>query len=93
VEAPCFYLVFSLCSVTLSGSPVIRASLDYVTNNVPIPADVREGLVYADDQFTGELVVPPVEAVAAGVPVDDTIGTATLNIDVVGALFEAFESN
>ena len=76
-----------------NGSPVIRASLDYVTNNVPIPADVREGTIYADDQFTGELVVPPVEAVAAGVPVDDTVGTATLNIDVVGALFEAFESN
>jgi len=76
-----------------NGSPVIRASLDFITNNVPVPADVREGLVYADDQFTGELAVPPVEAVAAGVPVDDTVGTATLNIDVVGALFEAFESN
>jgi hypothetical protein len=74
------------------GSPVVRASLDYVTNNVPVPGDVREGLVYADDQFTGELAVPPTESVAAGVPVDDTVGTATLNIDVVGALFEAFEN-
>lgn len=75
-----------------NGTPVIRASLDYVTTNVPVPADVREGIVYADDQFTGELAVPPVEAVAAGTPVDDTVGVAVLSIDVIGALFEAFEA-
>lgn len=61
-----------------NGSPVIRASLDYVTNNVPVPADVRDGLVYADNQFTGTLKVPPTGSVALGVPTDNTTGTAAL---------------
>jgi hypothetical protein len=76
-----------------NGSPVIRASLDYVTNNVPIPTNVRENVVYANDQFTGTLAVPNESSVALGTPVDDTFGKAVLDADVVGALFEAFESN
>jgi len=76
-----------------NGSPVIRASLDYVTNNVPIPTDVRENVVYANDQFTGTLAVPNESSVALGTPVDDTFGKAVLDADVVGSLFEAFESN
>lgn len=75
-----------------NGSPVVRASLDYVTNNVPVPANVRQGTKYADDQFTGTLAVPSASSVAVGTPVDNTVGTAVLNADVVGALFEAFEA-
>jgi hypothetical protein len=73
------------------GSPVIRASLDYITNNVPVPADVREGTVYADDQFEGTLAVPPANAVGAGVPVDDTVGTAALSLEAVAALIAAYD--
>ena len=66
-----------------AGSPVLRASMDYITNNVPVPADVREGLSYADDQFEGTLAVPPAGSVALGVPVDNTTGTAALTPEAV----------
>jgi hypothetical protein len=60
----------------------------------PSAADVRDGTAYGapENEATGTLAVPPVNRVSAGTPVDDTEGTAVLNIDVVGALFEAFES-
>jgi len=45
----------------------------------PIPANVRQGVVYAFSSQTGTMVVPNPINVAAGVPVDDTVGTAALN--------------
>jgi hypothetical protein len=66
-----------------AGTPVLRASMDYITNNVPVPGDVREGLSYADDQFEGTLAVPPAGSVALGVPVDNTTGTAALTPEAV----------
>jgi hypothetical protein len=45
----------------------------------PAEADVRDGVVYANATQTGTLHVPPVEAVSAGVPVDDQVGTAWLD--------------
>jgi len=42
----------------------------------PVVADVRAGTVYGPSaNLTGTLNVPPAASVAAGVPVDDTVGT------------------
>jgi hypothetical protein len=52
----------------------------YTTGN-PAPADVREGTLYGPGETsTGTLAVPPPASVAAGVPTDDTVGTAALGL-------------
>jgi hypothetical protein len=47
---------------------------------VPAEEDVRDGVVYAGSTNTGTLKVPSADAVAAGVLIDDTIGTAVITI-------------
>lgn len=47
--------------------------------DAPAEADVRDGVVYANTTQTGTLIVPPVNAVSVGVPVDNTVGTAWLD--------------
>ncbi|GIV49766.1 MAG: hypothetical protein KatS3mg038_0287 [Candidatus Kapaibacterium sp.] len=43
------------------------------------PADVRQGVVYGPaGEYTGTCAVPPPQAVAYGVPVDNTVGQAGL---------------
>jgi len=44
----------------------------------PAVTDVRSGVVYNNGNLTGTLAVPPVNQVAAGVAVDNTVGTAAL---------------
>lgn len=61
-----------------SGGSVVYGSLDYIPNNVPVPADVRSGVVYGNSSFTGTCAVPAAGSVALGVPVDNTTGTAVL---------------
>jgi hypothetical protein len=51
--------------------------------DAPIPANVRDGISYALGTFTGTLKVPPVNAVSAGVPTDNTVGTAVLKAEDV----------
>jgi hypothetical protein len=52
----------------------------YTTGN-PLPADVRDGTTYGPGATsTGTLAVPPPASVAAGVPTDDTVGTAALGL-------------
>jgi len=45
----------------------------------PAPANVRDGTAYNSGAQTGTLKVPPVGAVAVGVPTDNTVGTAVIN--------------
>jgi hypothetical protein len=47
--------------------------------DAPAEADVRDGVVYANTTQTGTLIVPPTNTVAAGVPVDNTVGSAWLD--------------
>lgn len=51
------------------------------TNGAGMPAvsDVRSGVTYNSGVLTGTCVVPPANAVVAGVPVSDTVGTAELS--------------
>lgn len=72
-----------------NGTPVTYGSLDYIPNNIPAPANVRFGTVYGNNQYTGTLAVPPANAVAVGVPVDNTVGTAALSPADIAALVGA----
>jgi hypothetical protein len=60
----------------------------------PTEADVRSGTTYGPaNDLTGTLAVPPAASVAAGVPVDATVGTAAVRLqdiaDVTGAQIAA----
>lgn len=60
----------------VSGDPV---HLTVWNDHTPPPEDTRAGHVYGHGgTLTGTLDVPPPESVAAGVPTDDTAGTAAL---------------
>lgn len=58
----------------------------YTTGN-PAPADVRSGTTYGPGgTSTGTLAVPPAASVAAGVPVDNTVGTAAVKLSDVASV-------
>lgn len=61
-----------------NGGMITYGSLDYIPNNMPVPANVRYGTVYANNTYTGTCRVPAASSVAAGVAVDNTVGTAAL---------------
>ena len=61
-----------------------------VFSNLPIPADVRNGVTYASGALTGTLNVPPASSVAVGVPVDNTTGTAMISVTDMGALLASY---
>jgi hypothetical protein len=46
--------------------------------DIPIEADVRDGITYASGSQTGTLIVPSPSNVRKGVPTDNTVGTAEL---------------
>lgn len=57
----------------------------------PSTSDVRKGVTYATGSLTGTLEVPSPEAVALGVPVDNTKGTAIININDILAILSSFK--
>lgn len=57
----------------------------------PLQSNVRSGIVYNFGTLTGTCNVPPAESVAAGVPVDATVGTAVLTQAGVQAALTAAE--
>jgi len=71
-------VISRLANVT-GGAYIEQASLDYACN-APAITDVRSGISYADNQYTGTAAIPPASGVASGVPVDNTVGTAVLSI-------------
>jgi hypothetical protein len=48
------------------------------TTGFPPTGDVRLGTTYASGTLTGTMAVPPAAATSLGVPVDNTVGTASL---------------
>ena len=65
-----------------SGNNGTLTVLTQYGTDLPDQADVRDGVLYGPgDTLEGALAVPPASAVAAGTPVDDTVGTATLDRD------------
>jgi hypothetical protein len=57
----------------------------------PTPSDVRDGTSYASGALTGTLKVPTASSVAVGVPVDNTVGTAMIDIQDMGTLLTSFK--
>jgi hypothetical protein len=58
----------------------------------PATTEVRSGYTYGPDgELTGALKVPPSSAVAVGVPVDNTTGTAIITVTDMGALLSSFK--
>jgi hypothetical protein len=57
---------------------------------LPLPTDVRAGVIYAvNNALTGTCAVPPPTAVASGVPVDATTGEAVIRQADAAAIFGA----
>jgi hypothetical protein len=75
---------------TTSGSN--RAiSTSNASNGAPLAKDVRLGLTYGTvGELTGTLAVPTYSRVSVGVAVDDSVGTAVLNVADVGALLAGY---
>lgn len=74
---------------TNTGSRSISTS--NASNGVPSISNVRSGVVYGSgNEFTGTLAVPTASMVSFGVPVDNTTGTAVLNVADVGALLAGY---
>lgn len=72
-----------------AGTPVTRYSAGMMLGQ-PSAANVRFGTVYGpSNELTGALAVPPANAVASGVPVDNTVGTAALSPADIAALVGA----
>lgn len=58
-----------------------------VNGGQPAAANVRSGITYGvGGALTGTLVVPPANSVAAGVPVDNTTGTAAVRLEDIAAV-------
>lgn len=70
---------------------VIRGDSTYWVNSLSglAASNVRSGTSYAGGTLTGTLAVPPANAVAAGTPVDNTVGTAALSPSDIAALVGA----
>jgi hypothetical protein len=65
-------------------------SSDYFVD-VPVETDVRKGITYGvANSLTGSLEVPSSSSVAVGVPVDNTVGTAIINVQDMGALLASY---
>lgn len=69
---------------TAGGAPVM---LSNVHEDSPPPSEVRKGVIYGPgNNLVGTLDIPDPSAVAIGVPVDDTVGTAAVDVKGVAAI-------
>lgn len=82
---------------TWNGTPTVQREngtdfLLYTATsfNMPITSNVRTGITYGGGAYTGTLSVPPASSVAAGVPVNGTVGTAIISITDMGALLASY---
>jgi hypothetical protein len=73
----------------VTGNPVYHDGAARAASNFPTPANVRYGTIYGPaNEYTGTCRVPPKEAVAAGTPVDNTVGIAVLTQnDIIQAVW------
>ena len=84
---------------TPAGSPQSRPARRLFVENAyqagyPLAGNVRQQITYGPNNiYTGTLSVPPVGSVAIGVPVDNTVGTASLtsvsSADIATAVWAA----
>jgi hypothetical protein len=67
-------------------APATRLVSPDTVVDAPIPANVRQGIVYASGSQTGTMIVPSPSNVANNVPVDNTLGTAVLDPNAIWAV-------
>jgi len=80
-------------TITVRKASTINQQLvDPTTTDIPVIANVRDGIVYATGSLTGTLKVPPPSAVGVGVPTDNTVGTAVISITDMGALLASYNA-
>lgn len=60
-------------------APATRMIAPAAVSDAPAPANVRLGTVYANGSQTGTCAIPMTTTVAAGVQVDNTVGSAVLS--------------
>ena len=65
--------------VTTTGSTKTLVDTAATSGVLPAVSDVRLGTVYSSGNLTGTCAVPQASNVLAGIPVDNTVGTAILN--------------
>ena len=70
----------------VAAAPATRLVSPDTVADSPIPANVRQGVVYAAGSQTGTMIVPSRDNVAKGVLVDNTTGTAVLDADAIWAV-------
>lgn len=71
---------------SLNGNEVRWQTSDLAGGN-PSTANVRLGTIFGtSNEFVGTLAVPPANSVAAGVPVDNSIGTAAVKLEDIAAV-------
>jgi hypothetical protein len=68
------------------AAPATRLVSPDTIVDAPIPANVRQGIVYASGSQTGTMIVPSPSNVANNVPVDNTLGTAVLDPNAIWAV-------
>jgi len=66
-----------------ASAPATRLVSPGTPIDSPLPANVRQGIVYASGSLTGTMVVPSPSNVANNVPVDNTVGTAVLDPNAI----------
>ncbi len=80
-------LVTNVCQVTLTDNSTKNlVDPTNVSGLVPNEEDVRNGVIYAGGINTGSCAVPPISSVAAGVPVDNSMGTAVITIPILASV-------
>ena len=67
---------FNWALVDTAGNHVLLSNLG---DGLPDPLDVRQGVSYGGGLFAGLLAMPSPAQVSAGIPVDNTVGTAVLS--------------
>jgi len=81
---------FTLQSLNGSNRSISTTNASY---GLPQTYDVRLGATYGVGGYlTGTLAVPTASAVSIGVPVDNTVGTAIINSNDLGAVISGFSS-
>jgi hypothetical protein len=65
----------------------VRWNTSDISGGNPSASNVRLGTIFGkSNEFTGTLAVPPADSVAAGVPVDATVGTAAVKLEDIAAV-------
>jgi hypothetical protein len=67
--------------VDSAQNPIYATALD-----APLESDVRDGVVYYGGGKTGTCAVPAAQYVLPGVPIDNTVGTANISVDLTPVL-------